>query len=174
MIWFTADTHFNHNNIIRYCNRPYSTVEEMNKDLIANWNACVNPRDTIYHLGDFAFPRPGDEIKKLNGKIWLVKGSHDRHMRAVEQYLAGVLEGYAEITVHDQRIVLCHYAMRTWPRSHYGSWHLYGHSHGRLPPHGKSYDVGVDNNLYYPLSFDQVKDIMEELPDTYILKKGGC
>jgi calcineurin-like phosphoesterase family protein len=63
--------------------------------------------------------------------------------------------------------------MRTWHRSHYNAWLLYGHSHGRLPPIGKSWDVGVDNNNFTPISFEQVKDIMKARPDNPNLVKRG-
>jgi calcineurin-like phosphoesterase family protein len=59
--------------------------------------------------------------------------------------------------------------MRTWEKSHYNSWHLFGHSHGKLPSFGKSFDIGVDTNDFYPYSFDEVKKIMDKLPDNFNL-----
>jgi len=88
--WFTADTHFGHFNIIRYCNRPYKTLNQMNKAIIRNHNRCVKPTDTFFHLGDFCFKNSsggkvgeGDihnaeyYIKKLNGRPVFIKGNHD-------------------------------------------------------------------------------------------------
>ena len=80
MIWFTSDTHFGHKNIIRYCNRPFKNVWEMNHVLIENWNKRVAKGDTVYHLGDFAFLAPKqikDVIDCLNGTIIMVSGNHD-------------------------------------------------------------------------------------------------
>lgn len=77
-IYLIADTHFNHDNIIKYCNRPFRDIEEMNNTIINNWNSIVDKDDIVYHLGDFLL---GDNIKeflsKLNGKIYLVRGNHD-------------------------------------------------------------------------------------------------
>jgi calcineurin-like phosphoesterase family protein len=86
-VWFTSDTHFNHQAIIDYCGRPFRTpdghldVQKMNEALVANWNATVGPNDTVYHLGDFAFgptPLAARWAARLNGHKVLVKGNHDR------------------------------------------------------------------------------------------------
>jgi len=167
MKFFIADTHFNHKNIIKYCNRPFGSVEEMNRALIKNWNNVVGPNDTVYHLGDFGF---GD-IERirclLNGKIVLIIGSHDKAAKRLPHLWAEPLTPLLEITVYKQHIVLCHYAMRVWPRSHYNSWHLYGHSHGWLPGVGKAFDVGVDRCNFRPLSFCEIKGIMDQLSDNF-------
>lgn len=79
-IWVTSDTHFNHANIIKYCNRPFSSVEEMNETIIANWNKVVSQGDTVYHLGDFALGDKSlipDFIRRLNGHISFIMGNHD-------------------------------------------------------------------------------------------------
>jgi calcineurin-like phosphoesterase family protein len=82
MIFFTADTHFNHSNIIHLCGRPFSNIEQMNETLIRNWNSCINNNDEIYILGDFLFKGSGIEaentINRLNGKKYLIKGNHDK------------------------------------------------------------------------------------------------
>ena len=77
-IYLIADTHFNHNNIIKYCNRPFKDIEEMNKIIINNWNSIVDKDDIVYHLGDFLLgDNISDFVSKLNGKIYLVRGNHD-------------------------------------------------------------------------------------------------
>lgn len=78
-IWFTSDHHFFHTNVIRYCGRPYATVEEMNEKLVANWNSVVGPDDIVYHIGDFSMAiRPVETFtKRLMGKKILVAGNHD-------------------------------------------------------------------------------------------------
>lgn len=164
-VWFTSDTHFNHRNIIQYSNRPYRTIEDMNEGLIESWNARVKPNDEIYHLGDFALGK-SDTIepllKRLNGCKYLIVGNHDGAATTRAQGWNRVRH-YDEIRIGGQLIVLCHYAMRVWCKSHRGSWHLYGHSHGSLPDiGGKTIDVGVDVQNYEPISFDEVRCIMRD------------
>lgn len=162
-VWFTADTHFGHANIIEYCNRPFETVEEMDKALIATWNDCVGENDTVYHLGDFAFGQAVvlEILEQLNGRIFLVEGNHDRrysYKKWVKECpnLIGVSTGMYRLVYGNKRIYLNHFSMRTWPASHYGTWHLYGHSHGMLEPYGLSMDVGIDACDYKPVSYDLV------------------
>lgn len=82
MIWFTSDTHFGHKGIIRMCDRPWSRTENMDRGLIANWNAVIAPGDTVYHLGDFMFSsgkrRAREIFSQLNGEKHFVIGNHDR------------------------------------------------------------------------------------------------
>lgn len=180
MYWFTADNHFDHANIIRYCNRPFTTVGSMNAVMIDNWNSVVHPvDDVVYVLGDFCMG--GKKVarkffSRLNGRIIVVPGSHDRRWidgsAPTFSRKVTVLFPLTTITIEKQPIVLCHYAMRVWNKSHYNSWQLYGHSHGKLPPMGKQHDVGVDNNNFYPVSFDQIKKIMAGRPDNFNLVKG--
>lgn len=170
MIYFTSDTHLGHNNIVKYCHRPFSTIEEMDSTLIANWNSVVKPNDTIYHLGDFSFKGGSAEhyLDKLNGKINFIWGNHDQALKKYKNQKwdpyqeVNFLGNMANIEINGQMIVLNHYAMKVWEKSHYGSWHLYGHSHSTLPddPHSLSIDVGVDCFNYIPVSFEQIKDIM--------------
>ena len=75
-----SDTHFNHTNIIKYCNRPFKDVKEMNKAMIKNWNSVVSKRDVVIHLGDVALGNKEEArkiIKQLNGRKILIKGNHD-------------------------------------------------------------------------------------------------
>lgn len=158
-IFFTSDTHFGHTNIIQHCSRPFSTVEEMDETLIRNWNYVVCPEDIVYHLGDFAWRNISRYIEQLNGNIHLIRGSHDKQIGNSSQVFVTVTD-LNSIVIGGQRIVLCHYAMRVWRASHFGSWQLFGHSHGRLRPVGKQWDVGVDRNNFKPLSYEEIKEIM--------------
>ena len=159
--FFTSDNHFGHTNIIKYTDRPFSSVEEMNETMIRNWNNVVTDEDTIYHLGDFAFSRNPEQFSyRLNGVKILIKGNHDKRLPG------GFQEWYPyrEVTINKQSIVLFHYAMRVWNRGHYGAWQLYGHSHGSLPddPNARSLDVGVDCHNFTPISFEQLILIMNK------------
>ena len=173
-IWFTADTHFGHANIIRYCDRPFGSLEEMDEALIERWNERVASGDVVYHLGDVALCSPGrleEILDRLQGTIYLVTGNHERSARACEERF-GWVRDYHELRVNDeegpnlgaQLVVLFHYAQRVWNAAHHGSWQLYGHSHGQLPddPRLLAIDVGVDCHGYAPIHYREVKAIMAE------------
>ncbi len=172
MIYFTSDIHENHKNIIKYSNRPYSSVEEMDEAIVKNWNDMVKPNDEIYHLGDFSFSRDhkhiADFIKRLNGKKHFIWGNHDEELKkTLIKYpnLATSADSYKELKIDKTLICLFHYGQRVWNKSHHGSIQLYGHSHGTLPPYGKSVDVGFDAKFitegYRPISLDEVFDYMK-------------
>lgn len=171
-IWFTADHHFGHANILRHCNRPFGSVEEMNETLVARWNRVIGPQDVVYHLGDIFWMPSGEAQalrRRLNGRICLVRGNHDRTADSIKTCFEWVKD-YYELKVEDtdvvggwQRVVLFHYAMRVWNRRHYGAWHLFGHSHGTLPdiPGSLAIDVGVDCHNFTPIPYEKVKAIMQ-------------
>jgi len=168
MYWFTADEHYGHFNIIKYCNRPFASVIEMDETIIKNHNAIVNLSDTVIHVGDFTLgkkERAGLYIKQLKGNHVFIQGSHDYWLKNAVQIWERTIEG-----IH---IVACHYAMRRWSKSHYGSWQIYGHSHGNLQPEGLQYDVGVDNNNFYPVSFEDLKKIMQNLTPNQTIYYGA-
>ena len=165
-VWFTSDPHFGHSNIIKYCERPFSNVKEMDETLVRNWNAVVQPNDHVYLLGDVCFLRP-DAAKKLLsrllGRIHLVRGNHDKERFLTE--CSGRFEwikDYFELTHEKQKIIMSHFPFLTWNKSHHGSWSLHGHCHGNLPddPHARRIDVGVDCHNFAPISFHEVKRIM--------------
>ena len=173
-IWFTSDLHLGHENIIKYCNRPFSSIEEMDEELITRWNDVVSQNDTIYHLGDFALGSHQVAVRyleQLNGRIILQQGSHDSRWfdRDFGDGRISTIPPLHSVVLpiqkgeYEQIAVLCHCAMRTWDRSHYGSWHLFGHSHGKLEPYGLSFDVGVDTHNFYPWSLDEVAEKMAPL-----------
>ncbi|MFT8242418.1 metallophosphoesterase family protein [Roseomonas sp. BN140053] len=165
--WFTADTHFGHEAIIRHCSRPFAGAAEMDEALIVNWNAVVRPADDVWHLGDFG-PRGRTAVEALlaclHGRKHLIHGNHDSaQARAASGWASS--QPFAEVTVEGERIVLLHYAMRVWPRSHHGSLHLYGHSHGQLPGDRQSCDVGVDPWDYRPVSMAEIRERLATLPE---------
>jgi len=171
MIWFSADTHLSHYNIMKYCNRPFETVEEMDETIIEIWNNNIRQKDTVYLLGDFCFGSNNRWLEcrqSLNGDIYLIKGNHDHKKK--NKFLESVFGQHRvfdmlEFKRKDLSITLCHYALRVWNKSHYNSYHLFGHSHGMLPGQGKSFDCGVDCNEFCPLSLDEVVAKFESLPD---------
>ena len=156
MIWFTADTHFAHTNIIKYCKRPFANTDEMDDTIIKNINAVVQPQDTLYHLGDFAFRDVCNYRRRIHCQtIHFIMGNHDKFKTEDRKCFSSIHQMH-QIHYNKQTIVLNHYGMRVWNKSHHGSIHLFGHSHGELPPLGKSMDVGVDCWDFKPISAEFV------------------
>jgi len=175
--YWTSDLHFGHANVIKYSNRPYESVEEMDESLINNWNKVVTSDDRIWIVGDFSFHKPDmtrQILRRLNGQKFLIFGNHDKKLRK-DKTLLGYFQwagDYREMYVHDpdvsrrgkQKIIMFHYAMKVWNGSHRGAWQLYGHSHNSLAddPHSLQMDVGVDANDYKPLTYEQIKKVMSK------------
>jgi calcineurin-like phosphoesterase family protein len=158
-VFFTSDTHFNHANIIKYCARPFSSVEEMNREMIDRWNSVVGPEDTVYHLGDFAMGKPSDWpafFLQLNGagKI-LVLGSHDRKSKQMLKV------GFTE--VHDKLEwdgwLLQHRPMNTGQRL------LCGHVHEKWRRLGWIINVGVDVWDFTPRTIEELVKAGESTPE---------
>lgn len=161
---FTADLHIGHQNILRYQakTRPFRDLSHMHEVLIANWNAVVRPADTVYLLGDIGFgPSVPLVRRRLNGSIRLILGNHDK-IRLEDASMFTSIDQLKLIDVDRQRIVLCHYAMRTWQFQSKGAWQLYGHSHGNLAddPGLLSCDVGADCWGMTPVSMAQLRERM--------------
>jgi calcineurin-like phosphoesterase family protein len=169
-VYFTADQHYGHSNIIQFCKRPFSSVDEMNETLIENHNRIVKPGDLVYFLGDLFWRSLTQEqalsiAARLNGQKYYINGNHEERMSHKDMKKFFIWQkdladihptGYPHIT-------LCHYAMRVWNGSHRGAWSLYGHSHGELEhvESGlKSFDVGVDCWDYKPVSLEEVAQKM--------------
>ena len=164
MYWFTADTHYGHKNILEYYSRPFSSVEEMDETLINNFNSVVKENDITIFAGDFTLIKNKSivykkYINRLNGKHVFLKGSHDYWIPRKNSITRW------EKKIGKHYIVVDHYAYRVWPRSHYNSIQLFGHSHGNLEPVGKQCDIGVDCHNFYPVSFNQIIEIMRSRPD---------
>lgn len=167
-IFFTADTHFGHAAIIRMCGRPFGSAEEMDESLVARWNAVVGPKDDVYHLGDFAFRAHPEHIllvfHRLNGRKHLVIGNHDRKPTLALPWVEPPSHRMFPKLEGGCRVVLDHYAGRTWMGAHHGVVQLFGHSHGRMPGNSQSLDVGVDCWDYRPASWDEVRARLASLP----------
>lgn len=165
--FFTADLHLGHANIIRHCSRPFATVGEMDSAILDAINGRVGHNDTLWILGDFAYkgrdPRHYRERIKCRN-VRLLLGNHDKRSKCEQAGFSFVGE-VAEISMGTQRIWLSHYAHRSWPASHRGSWHLYGHSHGSLNSDDvarglNALDVGIDNSTLWPWSFGDLASVL--------------
>jgi len=188
-VWFTADLHLGHGNIIKYCMRPFLTAEEQERarhDPRGNWrvspetvqrhddtlidtiNMCVEKKDVLWIVGDFCMGGLHEARSYRNRircrNVYLVWGNHDRP--GVRTVFTDVIE-QGMYTVANQDIWLNHYPMRTWNRRFHGSWHVYGHVHGRLQAEDAANDsaltrdVGVDACDYRPVSFEELQEYMK-------------
>jgi calcineurin-like phosphoesterase family protein len=166
----TADTHAFHANIIKYCNRPFYVVEDMNRTMADNINFSLPNGGRLIHCGDWAFgglyrAQQFREMLNQGIEVILIVGNHDVKLCKEKEFrklFSRVYEFGWDTNVDGQHIVFCHYAMRVWNRSHHGSWHLYGHSHGSLRDDhtALSIDVGVDCHNFRPLTVAEVRSIM--------------
>lgn len=172
MIYISSDLHFSHFNIIKYCNRPFKSIGEMNDVLIKNINSVVGPNDIFYHLGDFCFGDKYDYIahlvSRINGKKIFIRGNHDKIKildRLKEDNLIDSWHDVLGVSINGQYIWMSHYPHLSWDGSARGSWHCFAHVHGRLngKETGLSMDVGCDTHNFYPWSFEQVSVKMAEL-----------
>ncbi len=146
-VLFTSDHHFGDRRARTFYRRPFPSVAEMNKAMIERWNEAVQPHDDVWHLGDFAVYQSASQVKSLlihlSGHKHLVTGNNDDDaVTECDEWHS--VQAYAEITIDGARLVLCHYPFRTWRDMGKGAINLHGHSHGRLKPLARQYDVGVD------------------------------
>ncbi len=156
-LFFTADTHFGDHRTINIQRRPFASVAAMDDILVANWNAAVGPDDEIWHLGDVARRAPDVPglLARLNGRKHLIRGNNDPDATLTAPGWASVGD-YAEIEAEGRRLVLCHYPFRSWNGQGRGVINLHGHSHGRLKPMPRQFDVGVDPHGFAPVTLMQL------------------
>ena len=155
--WFTADTHFGHGALRALMRRPFATTAAMDAALVENWNAVVGPADEVWHLGDFAIGHrdPAGLLASLHGEKHLIWGNNDPPaIRALPDWAS--VQPYAELEREGQALVLCHYPFRSWNRQGKGAWNLHGHSHGRLKPLARQFDVGVDPRGFRPVRLSEL------------------
>lgn len=169
-VYFISDTHFAHANILKYCGRPFESIEEHDKELIGNWNSMVGTDDHVYHLGDVALGHSGEGRKiigQLNGKIHLITGNHESVARSNGDLFEWVKD-YHEISVdtgnrYPLTMVLFHYPIDQWNKCHYGSLHLHGHIHSTLVQTAENrIDVGVDTWAYAPVSLQKILELRDQ------------
>lgn len=182
-IWFTSDTHFGHQNILRFCERPFVSVEEMDNTIIERWNLKVGKDDIVFHLGDFAFAsnkRWQDLIHTLNGKIYLILGNHDiiRWPGTYTMQLFDRVENQMMLKIDNKyKVYLNHFPFLCYDGTYRNpedcTIQLHGHVHERVGGIGKDdqrlqyrfpyqYDVGVDNNNFYPISWEEILKIIHK------------
>ena len=176
MIYFTSDLHFGHKNILRFDNRPFTTIEEMDSELIKRWNNKVNKNDTVYILGDLSWynaDKTLEILNQLNGRLRLVKGNHDNFLHNSDcKKRFESIKDYEEITLGDIKLVLSHYPIHMYNYQFRGGIMLYGHVHTTKSYYKtiefmnelnkedikcEMYNVGCMLWNYEPVSLDEIK-----------------
>ena len=171
MIFVTSDLHFGHKNIIKYTNRPFADVQEMDASLIDNWNRIVKNNDEVYILGDFTMQNESvaeSLLLRLNGRKYLIRGNHDYFAKNYRGDALLLVEDYFELKVKKRIFVFSHYPFVEWNRSRHGSYHLHGHQHKHADYNLwqrhegiRRYDVGVDANGFTPVPLEKIVGFFE-------------
>lgn len=160
--YLIADTHFGDERILRYENRPFSNVQEMDLELIRRWNEKVCPEDSVYVLGDFADGCEKDILHQLNGEKYLIKGNHD--LKSNEEYRQlGFREVYDHPVIIDGFWIFSHDALYVNTNMPYAN--VFGHVHNSPIVRDYSaqhYCVSVERIDYAPIDFDVVKKCVQE------------
>ena len=176
-LFFCSDSHFGHFNICKYCHRPFQSKSEMDQTLITNWNAVVPDDGIVVHCGDFMLPHDCDVkeymkyLNKLNGRVLLLRGNHDRiPLMTTNEKLISV-QDIAIVEVEGVKIYAQHYPCCAFN----GDYQVFGHIHTLSDgtAYGldgdvneklrkNQYDVGVDQNGYKPISFWELCDIWRQ------------
>ena len=186
-IFFTSDQHFGHTNVIKYCNRPFDTVEQMNEHMVEKWNSVVRPDDVVYVLGDFSLAKSPvmKYVPRLNGQKHLIAGNHDhchpihtknheKRQRMIQLYLnAGFISVQLEMKLHiaGQSVKLHHMPYNSdhtkdiryaeYRPKNEGGWLLHGHVHQLWTVNNKQINVGVDRHQYTPVSIAEIEAIIK-------------
>lgn len=174
-LFWCSDFHFFHSRIISYAKRPFRDVDHMNETLINNWNKVVPEHGSVFILGDFSFAKDQEYTQRIIGRLngrnkFLIKGNHDQKLspETLSKFtdVFDYMEHMVPTETGKQLIVMSHYPMLVWNRSHYGSYMLHGHSHSTLPddPNALRLDVGVDCPYagYAPISFETIQALMKK------------
>lgn len=169
MKFYTSDLHLFHKNIIKYENRPFNSVEEMNDYIVYKWNSKVSEKDEVYILGDFAFcngKQANELLDRLNGKKYLIKGNHDSFLKDkdFDKSKFEWIKDYCKINDNGEKVIMFHYPIAVWDCQHHGSVHLYGHVHSNTDDHHpllfkleNAYNVGVDVCDFEPKTLIELK-----------------
>jgi len=164
-IWVTSDTHFNHDNIIKYCDRPFANADEMNEALIENWNSVVKEGDIVYHLGDVYMTGNGHLLKKLNGRKRLILGNHDNGKDQILQNIFQKISMWrmfpeyglllTHVPVHESSLFRGTTGNEKKPSQ---LKNIHGHIHNKESPKGPYQCVCVEHTNYTPVHIDILRE----------------
>ena len=169
-IYFTADLHFGHKNILTLAGRDFPSIEEHDKAIIDAINETVTTADHLYILGDIGFHRDLSTLKECLLKIkcrnlHIIKGNHDNMQHLIQLKREHVIADVKEMQTvqwENKSIFCCHYPMREWPGFYRGYYCAYGHVHGTLPQYKKSIDVGIDSIGIKPIEFGALTELIDK------------
>lgn len=151
-VWFTADPHFGHKNILSFCpeTRKGTTIQDHDRFLIETWQETVAQEDLVFILGDVSFADEATThgiLGQLPGQKVLVRGNHDKvinNSKSLQTHFI-MMKDYLRVDIDSQMVVLFHYPIMEWANMHYGSFHFHGHIHGKPSGvDGRIWDVGID------------------------------
>ena len=149
--FITSDNHFYHHNIIKFSYRPFRNTNHMNETMIRNWNGIVKESDSTIHLGDFAlssFKNIRYTRNRLNGKIYIIRGNHDRTKNRMTDAGFIVLPNQYII----KNLIFTHQPMPQVPK---GFINIHGHIHEKFYD-GRHINVSVEHTNYTPVSLDSI------------------
>jgi calcineurin-like phosphoesterase family protein len=182
--WFSSDLHLCHPNVIQYCNRPFSNIQEMEQTIITNFNKVIKKDDILYLLGDICLGKKENWVNFLNSlvctNIIIIQGNHDATSKIPKDLVLAIFE-VARLKMYGKVFMLSHYPYRAgfWrtifkrlnpavrekrrPIDN-GLWLLHGHTHGKTKLcdyHPRMLNVGVDANNFYPISGGDIISIIQ-------------
>jgi calcineurin-like phosphoesterase family protein len=184
-VYLVSDTHLDHSNIIKYCDRPFNDVSHMNRSLINNWNQKVSSNDKVFFVGDLAMSNPSKAVnfyKQLNGNIIMIRGNHDQKLdidkapfniveslffkyKGYDFYISHYPKNYQEVTDRNDNREEPFYSN---PPEDFEGWNIHGHVHNNdiknfpfLNQNDKTVNVGVDVINYKPVDISRIIDIIK-------------
>lgn len=174
--FYTADPHFGHESVIKFCGRPFGSVDEMDATILQNYQRAMSRSDDLWIIGDFAFAKEPEKeklrkmLRSIPGRKHLVTGNHDRPwVRRLTEWSS--VHDFIEIKEDGQRISLCHYPLLTWPGIRHGALHLFGHVHNNWQGSKGAINVGVDVFDFKPVRLFDIRKRNADLPDNPLLEK---
>ena len=168
MNYYIGDIHFGHSQCIKYDNRPFDSVEEMDRYIINAWNSRVRHSDNVYVIGDFSYRsilKPEAYLRQLKGKKYLILGNHDSDIvkSSIAWSYFEAIESMMKVRDNGVVLQLCHYPLAEWKGYYSNHYHIYGHLHAHLSEalnymlrQERALNAGCMLNNYMPVTLDEL------------------
>jgi calcineurin-like phosphoesterase family protein len=167
-IYFGADWHLYHKNILKFTNRPFSSMDDMKDMFIHEWKSKVKDGDMVFLLGDISFHNKAVyDLEHLPGYKFLIKGNHDPDWFAKSKRVWNEVYSYHKLYINEgkQKVILCHYPIESWDSMKYGSIHLHGHTHNNV-----SHEISLKENRI-DVGYDHTKQALSTIDELLELQK---